>query len=44
MNPYVVGVSKAQFIEKMDNLNLPKPKKIEESLPANLRCGNKQVA
>ncbi|MCK5895854.1 MAG: MBL fold metallo-hydrolase [Cocleimonas sp.] len=44
MNPYVAGVSKAQFIEKMDNLNLPKPKKIEESLPANLRCGNKQIA
>jgi glyoxylase-like metal-dependent hydrolase (beta-lactamase superfamily II) len=44
MNPYIAGVSEEAFIEKMDNLNLPKPKKIEESLPANLRCGNKQVA
>ena len=43
-NPYVAGVSKEEFIRKMENLNLPKPQKIDESLPANLRCGNHKVA
>lgn len=28
-----------EFVEIMANLNLAKPKKIEEALPANLRCG-----
>ena len=28
-----------EFIKMMDNLNLPYPKKIDASLPANLRCG-----
>ena len=31
--------SKAEFIEIMANLNLPYPKKIDASLPANLVCG-----
>ena len=31
--------TKAQFIDIMDNLNLPLPKKLEESLPVNLRDG-----
>lgn len=39
-NPYIVNMSKEAFIEKMNNLNFPKPKKIDESVPANLRCGN----
>ena len=28
-----------EFISIMDNLKLPYPKKIDESLPANLKCG-----
>lgn len=28
-----------QFVEVMKNLNLPKPARIDESLPANKRCG-----
>ena len=28
-----------EFIHIMDNLNLPPPKKINESVPANLQCG-----
>ncbi|XP_076809840.1 uncharacterized protein LOC143452671 isoform X2 [Clavelina lepadiformis] len=31
--------SKEEFIKIMDNLNLPYPKRIDESLPANLICG-----
>ena len=31
--------SKADFAVIMDNLNLPYPKKLDASLPANLKCG-----
>jgi len=31
--------SKEEFMELMGNLNLPYPKKIDASLPANLKCG-----
>lgn len=30
---------KEEFIKIMDNLNLPKPGKIDEAVPANLKCG-----
>jgi len=43
-NPYIAGVSKEEFVKKMDSLNLPKPQKIDVSLPANLRCGNSKAA
>ena len=33
------GKTEAEFAEIMNNLNLPKPKKINEAVPANLRCG-----
>ncbi|MFN3698314.1 MAG: MBL fold metallo-hydrolase [Pseudobdellovibrio sp.] len=33
---------KDDFIKIMDNLKLPKPKKIDEAVPANLQCG-KQI-
>jgi len=39
LNPYIVDVTEAEFIEKMNTLNLPSPKKIAISVPANLRCG-----
>ena len=28
-----------KFIQIMDNLNLPKPKRIDEAVPLNLKCG-----
>lgn len=31
--------SKAEFVEIMANLNLSYPKKIDEAVPANMRCG-----
>jgi sulfur dioxygenase len=31
--------SEEEFVKIMDNLNLPRPKKIEEAVPANLVCG-----
>ncbi|MBD2446777.1 MBL fold metallo-hydrolase [Nostoc sp. FACHB-152] len=39
-NPRLTGKSREQFIELMNNLNLPNPKKIMEAVPANQRCGN----
>ncbi len=38
LNPRL-SKSKDAFIDIMANLNLPYPKKIDASLPANLRCG-----
>ena len=33
------GKNKAEFIEIMNNLNLAKPKRIDASVPANMKCG-----
>ena len=33
------GKTKEEFIAIMDNLNLRKPKRIDEAVPANLECG-----
>ncbi len=38
-NPRFAGKSRDQFIEIMDNLNLPMPKLIDKAVPANLYCG-----
>lgn len=38
-NARVAGKSLAQFEEIMSNLNLPKPKRIDEAVPANLTSG-----
>jgi sulfur dioxygenase len=38
-NPRLAGKSREQFIEIMNNLNLPKPKRIDEAVPANRYCG-----
>lgn len=38
LNPRLTKDEKG-FIEIMDNLNLPYPKKIDEAMPANLECG-----
>ncbi|MBF2067015.1 MAG: MBL fold metallo-hydrolase [Calothrix sp. C42_A2020_038] len=39
-NPRFVGRTRDQFIEFMNGLNLPDPKKIMEAVPANEQCGN----
>ncbi len=39
-NARVPGRSRAAFIELMDSLNLPRPRLIDEAVPANLRCGD----
>ena len=38
-NARVAGRSRAEFIQLMNGLNLPKPKKIDEAVPANRACG-----
>ncbi|MGK7935944.1 MAG: MBL fold metallo-hydrolase [Xenococcaceae cyanobacterium] len=38
-NPRFVGRDRALFIEFMNNLNLPDPKKMMEAVPANQSCG-----
>lgn len=43
-NPRVkVGITKQQFAETMKNLKLANPKKIHEAVPANLKCGQKDL-
>ncbi len=39
MNPRLAGKSREEFIDIMDNLNLPKPRLIDEAVPANRACG-----
>jgi glyoxylase-like metal-dependent hydrolase (beta-lactamase superfamily II)/rhodanese-related sulfurtransferase len=38
-NPRLAGKSREQFVEIMNNLNLPKPRLIDEAVPANRFCG-----
>ncbi|HEY9835122.1 MAG TPA: MBL fold metallo-hydrolase [Stenomitos sp.] len=38
-NPRFLGKDRASFIEQMNHLNLPDPKKIAEAVPANQQCG-----
>jgi len=38
-NARVVGKTEAEFVALMDALNLPKPRRIDEAVPANLRSG-----
>ncbi len=44
LNPRFADKSRNEFIEFMDNLNLPKPQKMMEALPANQHCGNLDTA
>jgi sulfur dioxygenase len=39
-NPRFANKTKAEFAEIMKNLKLSYPKKIDQALPANLKCGN----
>lgn len=38
-NPRLAGKTREEFIELMNNLNLPKPKLIDIAVPANRYCG-----
>ena len=38
-NPRLAGKTRAQFIDLMENLNLPNPKYIDQAVPANKVCG-----
>jgi sulfur dioxygenase len=38
-NERLANRSRSQFVTLMSNLDLPPPRKIDEALPANLRCG-----
>jgi sulfur dioxygenase len=38
-NARVAGKTEAEFVALMDGLQLPKPKRIDEAVPANLRSG-----
>ena len=40
-NPRFVGRDRANFIQFMNHLNLPDPKKMMEAVPANEQCGRK---
>ncbi|RKG59486.1 MBL fold metallo-hydrolase [Corallococcus sp. AB011P] len=42
-NPRVAGRSREEFIEVMNNLHLPRPKKIDLAVPANRACGMTQA-
>ncbi len=41
-NPRLAGKSREEFIEIMNKLTLPPPRRIGEAVPANLRCGRKE--
>lgn len=38
-NPRLAGKSREEYIEIMNNLNLPDPKMMDVAVPANLKCG-----
>ena len=38
-NPRLAGKSEAEYVDIMNNLNLPDPKLMDEAIPANLACG-----
>ncbi|MDO5289778.1 MAG: MBL fold metallo-hydrolase [Pseudomonadota bacterium] len=43
-NPRLAGQTREQFVQRMDALNLPKPRRIDEAVPANQRSGLLQEA
>lgn len=43
-NARIAGRSEAEFIALMDGLNLPRPRRIDEAVPANLQSGLRQDA
>ncbi len=43
LNPRLAGKTEVEFAEIMHNLNLPKPKRIDEAVPANMKCGQEST-
>ncbi|MGB3071673.1 MAG: MBL fold metallo-hydrolase [Ottowia sp.] len=43
-NPRVAGKTQEEFVALMNNLNLPRPKRMDEAVPANQRSGLRQEA
>ncbi len=43
-NPRLAGKTREQFIALMNELHLPRPRRIDEAVPANLRSGLRQDA
>lgn len=39
-NERISGKTEAEFVEIMNNLNLPTPKLIDVAVPANMKSGN----
>lgn len=39
LNPYIVGLDRESFTQKMSELNLPHPRLIDVAVPGNLKCG-----
>ena len=39
LNPRIAGKTRKEFIDLMNNLNLPVPRKLDQSVPANRQCG-----
>lgn len=44
LNPRFIGRDRSEFIEFMNNLDLPDPQKIMEAVPANKSCGKVATA
>ncbi len=42
-NPRLAGKTRAEFIEIMNNLNLPNPKQMDIAVPANKLCGRAAI-
>lgn len=38
-NPRLAGKSEEEFVEILGNLKLPRPRRMDEAVPANLQCG-----
>ena len=38
-NPRLAGKSRDEYVQIMENLNLPNPKMMDVAVPANLACG-----
>ena len=43
LNPRLAGKSRAEYVEIMNNLNLPNPRMMDVAIPANLSCGQVPV-
>jgi len=43
LNPRLAGKSQAEYVEIMNNLNLPNPRMMDVAIPANLSCGQVPV-